>query len=126
MTDACWGLSYITDGTEDRIQLVIDYRNRLFSRLDTLLRCGVVSVITPALRTVGNIVTGDDEQTQRVIESGLLKNFPALLQHHKMSIQKEAAWTISNITAGEFHNYTPTCIHGRVSRIQFRFDRMRV
>ena len=101
VTDACWGLSYITDGTEDRIQLVIDYRDKLFSRLDTLLKCSVVSVVTPALRTIGNIVTGDDEQTQKVIESGLLKNFTSLMQHPKMSIQKEAAWTVSNITAGK-------------------------
>lgn len=27
--------------------------------------------------------------------------FPALLRHHKPSVQKEAAWTVSNITAGK-------------------------
>lgn len=29
-----------------------------------------------------------------------MATFPALLQHTKTGIQKEAAWTISNITAG--------------------------
>lgn len=56
---------------------------------------------TPSLRAVGNIVTGTDEQTQRVLNSGALALFPALLRHPKNNIQKEAAWTLSNITAGK-------------------------
>lgn len=65
-----------------------------------LLYSNEVSVITPALRAVGNIVTGDDGQTQMVLDSGALKAFENLLTHNKINIQKEAAWTISNITAG--------------------------
>lgn len=56
---------------------------------------------TPALRTVGNIVTGTDEQTQAVLSAGVLAIFPTLLRHPKNNIQKEAAWTLSNITAGK-------------------------
>ena len=37
---------------------------------------------------------------QRVIESNSLPAFQTLLKHHKTNIQKEAAWAISNITAG--------------------------
>ena len=33
-------------------------------RLVELLTCSEVSIVTPALRAVGNIVTGDDSQTQ--------------------------------------------------------------
>lgn len=101
VTDACWGLSYVTDGTEDRIQLVVDYGDKIFTRLNQLLQCTTVSVITPALRAVGNIVTGSDQQTQKIIDAGILKCFHVLMKHSKMSIQKEAAWTISNITAGK-------------------------
>jgi importin subunit alpha-6/7 len=55
----------------------------------------------PALRTVGNIVTGDDMQTQVIINCDALSCLLALLQtSHKKSIKKEACWTISNITAG--------------------------
>jgi len=54
-----------------------------------------------ALRTVGNIVTGDDYQTQIVINCRALPSLLALLTaDHKKSIKKEACWTISNITAG--------------------------
>lgn len=56
---------------------------------------------TPALRSLGNIVTGTDEQTQCVLTAGALALFSDLLRHHKPNIQKEAAWTLSNITAGK-------------------------
>ncbi len=58
---------------------------------------------TPSLRSIGNIVTGTDDQTQAVINAGALSMFPALLRHHKNNIQKEASWTLSNITAGRDH-----------------------
>ncbi len=59
------------------------------------------AVLVPALRTVGNIVTGNDMQTQVVINCGALNCLHLLLTtNHKKSIKKEACWTISNITAG--------------------------
>ncbi|MED6167181.1 hypothetical protein PIB30_000433 [Stylosanthes scabra] len=59
------------------------------------------SVLIPALRTVGNIVTGDDMQTQVIINHQALPCLLNLLSNnYKKSIKKEACWTISNITAG--------------------------
>lgn len=58
------------------------------------------SVQTPALRSVGNIVTGDDSQTQAIINCGAIMSLFNLLTSPKESIRKEACWTISNITAG--------------------------
>lgn len=58
------------------------------------------AVQTPALRSVGNIVTGDDLQTQVVLASGALPALLALLSSPKEGIRKEACWTVSNITAG--------------------------
>jgi hypothetical protein len=57
-------------------------------------------VVTPALRTVGNIVTGDDRQTQVIIQAGALGKLLQLLFHPRRNIRKETCWTISNITAG--------------------------
>jgi hypothetical protein len=59
-----------------------------------------IAVQTPALRTVGNVVTGNDLQTQAVLHSGALPYLLSLLSSPKKSIRKEACWTISNITAG--------------------------
>ncbi|KAE8279858.1 Importin subunit alpha-5 Karyopherin subunit alpha-1 [Larimichthys crocea] len=57
-------------------------------------------VVSPALRAVGNIVTGDDLQTQVILNCSALQSLLHLLSSPKESIKKEACWTISNITAG--------------------------
>ncbi|CAL9096280.1 unnamed protein product [Musa textilis] len=99
LTDACWALSYLSDGTNDKIQAVLE--SGVCPRLVELLLHPSPSVLIPALRTVGNIVTGDDVQTQYVINHQALPCLLNLLTHnHKKSIKKEACWTISNITAG--------------------------
>lgn len=58
------------------------------------------NVVSAALRAVGNIVTGDDHQTQVIIQCSVLPCLLELLSSPKDSIRKEACWTISNITAG--------------------------
>ncbi|XP_050218228.1 importin subunit alpha-2 [Mercurialis annua] len=99
LTDACWALSYLSDGTNDKIQAVIEAG--VCPRLVELLLHPSPSVLVPALRTVGNIVTGDDIQTECIISIGALPYLLNLLaNNHKKSIKKEACWTISNITAG--------------------------
>ncbi|XAR52674.1 hypothetical protein NMG60_11020858 [Bertholletia excelsa] len=99
LTDACWALSYLSDGTNDKIQAVIEAG--VCPRLVELLLHPSPSVLVPALRTVGNIVTGDDMQTQLIINHDALPCLLNLLTgNYKKSIKKEACWTISNITAG--------------------------
>jgi len=98
LTDACWALSYLSDGPNEKIQAVIEAG--ICRRLVELLMHTSASVQTPALRTVGNIVTGDDLQTQIIINFSALPALLALLGSPKKGIRKEACWTISNITAG--------------------------
>ena len=47
-----------------------------------------MKVQTAALRAVGNIVTGTDDQTQTVLNHGALEHFPSLLNHAKEKINK--------------------------------------
>lgn len=46
------------------------------------------------------MITGTDQQTQEAIDAGVLPVLHRLLRHTKPVIQKEAAWTLSNIAAG--------------------------
>nr|GMC71427.1 Importin subunit alpha-1 [Ipomoea batatas] len=120
VTDACWALSYLSDGTNDKIQAVIDsdldcvhdWWSCYSEYLDpspllvklSLPRHPSSTVIVPALCAVGNIVTGDDMQTQAVIEANIFGPLVNFLQNGEFDIKKEAAWAISNATSGGSHD----------------------
>ena len=102
---------------------------------------------TAALRAVGNIVTGTDEQTQTVLNCGALDHFGPLLQHPKEKIIKvriilsntylllfihisflwfqEAVWFLSNITAGNQAQVQSVIDHGLVPHIIQHLQRVR-
>ena len=58
ITDICWALSYLSDSAKDRIQDLLD--TGLLRKMIILLNHTNVAVAIPSLRTIGNIVTGDD------------------------------------------------------------------
>jgi len=102
LTDSCWALSYVTDDQTQgnvKIQSVIQCPG-VAKRLIYLLQHGTNAVQIPALRTIGNIVTGDDNQTQIMLNEKPLPALGGTLSCQRKSLRKEACWTISNITAG--------------------------
>jgi hypothetical protein len=82
----------------------------IVERMVCLLASEHARVRSPALRTIGNIVTGDDRQTSAVLACAVtLPNLGRLLRDKKKSTRKEATWTLSNITgtyAKKLHQLT--------------------
>ncbi|CAI9109255.1 OLC1v1009042C1 [Oldenlandia corymbosa var. corymbosa] len=89
LADSCWALLYLFDGDNGKIQVVIEAG--VCPRLVQLLLTDSPSVLVPAFRTVGNIVTGEDSQTQAVIDNqGLSCLLNLLIQNPMKTIKKEA------------------------------------
>mmetsp|Transcript_30523 Transcript_30523/g.61519 ORF Transcript_30523/g.61519 Transcript_30523/m.61519 type:complete len:519 (+) Transcript_30523:3360-4916(+) len=98
LTDLCWTLSYLSDDSPERIQILIS--SGIVKRLTELLMHRDLSIQTSSLRAIGNIVTGNDTQTQVIINCSAIPCLLTLLNSPKKAIKKECCWTISNITAG--------------------------
>ena len=108
LTDGLWALSYLTDGDEaTALQQALEAG--VAARVAALLRHPSNSVQTPALRTVGNIVTGDEVQTQVVINVGALEMLAYVFTTGKRGLKKEACWAISNIMAGNREQVAAVC-----------------
>lgn len=98
LQDTCWALSYISDGDDARIQEVM--KTGVTLHLVRFLAHESTSIITPALRTLGNFVSGNDTQTQAVLDAGVLDYVVNLLSNPKKNVRKETCWLLSNIAAG--------------------------
>lgn len=63
VTDAAWAISYVTDDDNLKIQAVVDHG--CVPPLVQLLEREDASIIVPSLRSIGNIVTGNDQQVRQ-------------------------------------------------------------
>ncbi|XP_069171373.1 importin subunit alpha-1-like [Procambarus clarkii] len=97
--DALWAASYIAETDDEGLQEVVSAPGAVAS-IVRHLSCSDKHMVTPALRAVGNIVAGNDEHTDAVVDAGALPILTHLLRTGRQNIKKEAAWAISNITAG--------------------------
>ena len=90
-----WALSYVT-GAPHIFESI--KQKDVVMRLVELLHHSNINVQTPALRSVGNLLTGNE--TEMFLSCGVLNRFTAMFEHPKKGIRKEVIWALSNITAG--------------------------
>lgn len=104
--DILWALSYLSDGDEQKIELVLGSGVAL--KLTHLLQDDSMKVKckTPIVRILGNFVSGSDSQTQVVIDSGILNCLAELLGSQSKTIRKESSWLASNIACGSHEQIT--------------------
>lgn len=102
-------LSRFTENTKDEdIQTILDILSTIFSEnvinlLYVLIESETASekIKNLALRSVCNIVSGTEHQTQMVLDAGFLPIFYKILRDSKSKKkEKEICWTMSNFTAG--------------------------
>jgi len=115
LTDSLWALSYIADGEEQQIDLLL--QSGAVGTVVQALGCGNDEYGTPAIRVVGNIATGSNMQTQVVLSCGALTHLPYFLHSKKSNLVKEACWLLSNVTAGTPDQIQAVIDAGLLSRV---------
>ncbi|KAJ6247410.1 importin alpha [Anaeramoeba flamelloides] len=98
VSDACWGLKYLTNGNIEIIKLVA--KPKITKRFIDLLRINEPQIQIPALRCIINILAGSDEGIQQVIDSKGIEVLIELLQNQETQFRKESCWALSNICSG--------------------------
>jgi hypothetical protein len=97
LSSALWSLSYLSDIS---IQGVID-GCCLKSLVNHLLNNNL-TILAPAMRALGNLVSGEDTQTDVVLQcSEFLPRVFELTSHPRKIIRKESFWIIANLAAGK-------------------------
>jgi importin subunit alpha-6/7 len=71
MVDSLWVISYCSDAGKSIIPTILE--TGVAQRIIELCNHESSAIVIPALRTLGNFVTGSDEQTQVMIDMGVLE-----------------------------------------------------
>lgn len=114
VTDACWTLSYLSDGTTSNVQAVIDAGvcSRIVDLTQLMLDLVVLPRLVPLLKhekkiirkeacwAISNITAGTQSQIQEVIDANVIPPLLFQLMSVEFDVRKEAAWAILNATSG--------------------------
>mmetsp|Transcript_120913 Transcript_120913/g.341958 ORF Transcript_120913/g.341958 Transcript_120913/m.341958 type:complete len:524 (-) Transcript_120913:81-1652(-) len=98
LVDVCWAFSYLCSASHAHIAAVLE--SGVCRGLVELLGHSSSKVRAPALRAIGNIAAGSDDQAQVLLQDGVLFALAALLESPEELTLKNACWALSNLTAG--------------------------
>ncbi|MBA0606545.1 hypothetical protein Godav_018996 [Gossypium davidsonii] len=94
--DACLCLSYLSNGSAEQIQALIDAD--VCARLVMLLGLSDGKIVEHVLRTVGNIFKGVDSQIQKIMDAHIIPSLLYLSQadNYDVEVRWDAACALSN------------------------------
>jgi importin subunit alpha-2 len=98
LLDAFSILSFMTENYKDAIKDFLE-----FDLIESVIKCLDINdqyIILYCLRIIGNIASGNANQTQLLIDANALSYLKKTLMHPVKTVRKETAWIISNIAAG--------------------------
>ena len=99
VSDVCFFFSVLTQKYREFNQEIID--TGLLQKIIHFLDLKKRSIIITSLRIIGNIACTDNaNQTQKLIDLGVLDKLKYTLFNENISIRKETAFILSNIAAG--------------------------
>ena len=99
ITDVCFFFSVVTHKYKEFNQEIID--TGLLQKIIKFLEIKKKNIILTSLRIIGNIACTDNaNQTQKLIDLGILDKLKYSLFNESMSIRRESAFILSNIAAG--------------------------
>lgn len=111
----CYALNFMSNNINANINDIIE--SGTCKRLVELLDHQEVRIKLPSLRTIGNILSGDDNQVQVLINLNVLNGLTELISINSSSLIKEVCWAISNITAGSNEHIKLVVDQGIIPRI---------
>lgn len=94
-------LSYLSsDDSNAKLDALLEHPG-ILKQIVALMQSPSSAISTPAVRTAGNIVSGNEAHTQAAIDCGVLPAFKHLMgDASRRKQKKEVVWALSNITAG--------------------------
>ena len=98
LTEAFFMLSYITEHYKEAVNDLFD-----LDIIPNVIKCldiDVQYIQLSCLRVIGNIASGNANQTQKLIDWNIFDYLKKTILNQKNMIRKESAWIISNIAAG--------------------------
>lgn len=114
VSNCCWMLTYMTDqGTAKWLDQVMTLG--IAPRLIDLTQSHKDNERIPALRTIGNVLFGEDKYVQTLLNLGLLDKLMIMVTNRKREIRKEAIWCCSNIAGGSKDQEKAVILHSGFS-----------
>ncbi|XP_037720470.1 importin subunit alpha-3-like [Drosophila subpulchrella] len=97
LNSALWAIAFLAGGGKEHIQMVIE--SGMLPKLISFMGHMEVKVQTPALRAVGNILKGTDEQCQVVLNHDPFSHYPSESFCYNKNILKEEFRFLWSVTS---------------------------